>query len=227
LSAQRIREVAGTVRAPSLRLLPNADAREDASAWSVPLWFPLVAVALMLVGPWLVADLWQRMLLLEGCLVGALLWLRPPLRLWAKPREVPAGVLTTVAMLAAAFAVVQGLRFVAPELIAGANEVYGWASTWPPLVTAALLPVVAGAEDLVWRFGITLGLVRRLGPAGAVAAGAVAFALAHATTGPPVLALAALLAGAVWSALAVRTRSWPIVLACHVVWDASMVWLAP
>ena len=39
--------------------------------------------------------------------------------------------------------------------------------------------------------------------------------------------LAALMAGMAWSAVAVRTRAWLAVVACHVVWDVSIVLLAP
>ncbi len=229
LSAERIREVAQTLKVPSMRLIPSACARHDAQRWSVPPWFPVLAVLALLAGPWLITDVWLRMLAIEGCLVAALLMLGAPLRSWMRARVVDlgTGVLAALVMFAGALGVTAGLRMLSPNLMASASEVYGWASVWPLPATLVLLVLIAGAEDLVWRFAITLGLVQHLGPGGAVLVGGIAFAIAHATTGPPILVLAALLAGLLWSALALRTRSWPAVLTCHVLWDASVVMLAP
>lgn len=229
LTADRIREVAQTINAPSVRLLPSAAARQDAQRWSTPLWFPVLATVALLLGPWLIEDLWLRMLALEAGLVAGLLAGGAPLRRWIRleTKDLGIGVVAAIVMVAGALGVTAVLRMFAPELMAGTSEVYGWASSWPPVATALMLPLIAGAEDLVWRFAITLGLVRRLGPTGAVLVGGVAFAIAHATTGPPILVFAALLAGVLWGALAVRTRSWPAVLVCHVLWDASVVMLAP
>ena len=227
LDAARIREVAGSVTAPSVRLLRSAEARTEATAWSVPLVFPLLAVASLLVGPWLIEDLWLRMLALEGGLLALLLVFAAPVRGWLRPRALGLSLGVTAVMVGAGLATVAALHMLAPGFAQAAEEVYGWARSWPAAATLLMLPVIAAAEDLVWRFGITLGLARRFGPGPAVLLGAVGFALAHATTGPPILAVAALLAGLVWGALAMRTRSLPAVLLCHVVWDASMVMLAP
>ncbi|MGH1343424.1 MAG: NAD-dependent epimerase/dehydratase family protein [Nannocystales bacterium] len=229
LSTDRIREVAQTLDAPSLRLLPSAADRTDAQQWAVPLWFPVLALAALLLGPWLIEDLWLRMLAIEGGLVAALLAAKAPIRSWMRlsPRDLGVGVAAGLVMVAGALGVTAGLQLVAPELMADASEVYGWATTWSRPATVLMLLVIAGAEDLVWRFAITLGLVQRLGPAGAVFVGGLAFAVAHATTGPPILVLAALLAGMLWSALAIRTRAWLAVVTCHVLWDASMVIVAP
>lgn len=229
LTAQRIREVATLVKAPSVRLLPSAAARHDAAQWSVPLWFPVLAVLALLLGPWLIEDLWLRMLAFEGGLVAALLASGAPARSWMRTRasELGIGVAAAAVMTAGALGVTAVLRVFAPELMASASEVYGWARAWPLPAILVMLPLIAGAEDLVWRFAITVGLVRRLGPTGALLVGGFAFALAHATSGPPILMLAALLAGLLWSALALRTRSWPAVLVCHVLWDASIIVLAP
>ncbi|MCR9160942.1 MAG: NAD(P)H-binding protein [Nannocystaceae bacterium] len=227
LTAERIREVAADIEAPSLRLLPDAGAREEASRWDVPLWFPVAAVLALAAGPWLIEDLWLRMLALETALACGLLSLGAPWRAWLRPRRALWGVGAAALMLGAALGVTTALHAAAPSLMASAGEVYGWASSWPLPASLAMLVLVASAEDFVWRFGITLGLVRRVGPGAAVAIGAVAFALAHVTTGPPILWLAALLAGAAWSALAVRTRALLPVVLCHVLWDASIVLLAP
>ncbi len=229
LSPERIREVASTIHSPSLRLLPTADDRRDANAWSAPVLYPVLAVVALLLGPWVVEDLWLRMLGLEAALVGALWFSGAPMGTWlrGRARDVGIGLGAAAPMVLAALGVVALLRETAPGLMRETANVYGWTSTWPLALTVVLLPLIAGAEDLVWRFGITVGLCRRLGPVGAWVIGAGAFALAHATSGPPVLVLAAFLAGLAWGALALRTRAWWAVLTCHVAWDASILWLAP
>ena len=227
LTPERIREVAAEIDAPSLRLLPSAEAREAASRWDVPAFFPMLAVALLLAGPWIIADLWVRMLVLELGLVGVLIASGAPWRAWLRPRHASWGIVAAAVMIGGALGVTALLRAFAPSLMGSTQEVYAWASSWPLVATLVMLPIIAGAEDFVWRFGITLGLVRRVGPGVATLVGGVAFAVAHATTGPPILWIAALLAGTAWSALAVRTRALLPVVLCHVLWDASMVLLAP
>mgnify|MGYP000220798410 CR=1 FL=1 len=227
LTDARVQAVAQDIDAPSVRLVPNAAARASLRAWSVSPLFILLAVAALLLGPWLIADLWIRMLVLEVALVAVLARSNAPLRRWLVPRGTWVGVGAATVMVAAALGVTAVLHRVAPGLMLDATQVYGWASSWPLPATLVMLPIIAAAEDLVWRFGITLGLVRRLGAAGAVAAGGVLFAVAHLTTGPPILAVAALLAGLAWSALAVRTRAWLPVFICHLLWDVSLVALAP
>ncbi len=227
LTPERIRDVAAGLLTPSLRLLPDAQARQEASRWDVPSFFPVLAVLALLAGPWLIDDLWLRMLVLELALAGGLIALGAPWRDWLRPRRISWGLAAAVVMIGGALGVTTILHAFAPSLMASAGEVYGWASSWPLLATLLMLPVVAGAEDFVWRFGITLGLVRRVGPGVATLLGGAAFAVAHATTGPPILWLAALLAGTAWSALAMRTRVLLPVVVCHVLWDASMVLLAP
>ncbi len=90
-----------------------------------------------------------------------------------------------------------------------------------------LLPLIVLGEDLVWRAGITLPLAARLGPLKGASLGAVAFAAAHLTSGPPVLVAAALGAGFAWSLLAVRTNSLWAALVCHLVWDLLVMFVAP
>lgn len=227
LTPGRIREVAADLDPPSLRLLPSAEARAEASQWSVPVVFPLLATLALLAGPWLIEDLWLRMLVLELGLAAGLLALGAPWRSWLEPRGALWGLGAAAVMIGGALGVTTVLHAVAPNLMTSAGEVYGWASSWPLVATLVMLPVIAAAEDFVWRFGITLGLVRRLGPGLATLSGGLVFAVAHVTTGPPILWLAALLAGTAWSALALRTRALLPVALCHVLWDASMVLLAP
>ncbi len=231
LTAERIGALAARVEdgPPSVRLAPSPEHRAELTRWSVPLWFVALAIVALLVGPWLISDVWLRMLALNAVLGTTALLVGTPWRRWlgASRSHVGIGLAAAAVMIAGASGVIAVLRSVAPGWMEDTATIYAWAHRWPGAATAAMLVVIAAGEDLVWRFAITLGLVRRFGPGLAMVVGGVAFAVAHWTTGPPVLALAALIAGLAWSALAIRTRSWLAVTLCHVLWDAALVGLAP
>jgi membrane protease YdiL (CAAX protease family) len=97
----------------------------------------------------------------------------------------------------------------------------------PPLVIAALalLPVILG-EELVWRGVVQTALVRRLGPSRGVPVAALAYALAHAPLGSPVLVVVALSCGMAWGALRAASASLLPGLLAHLVWDILvLLWL--
>jgi membrane protease YdiL (CAAX protease family) len=95
----------------------------------------------------------------------------------------------------------------------------------PAAVLLAFLPVIF-AEELVWRGVVQDALARRFGPYGGAALAAVAYALAHAPLGSPVLALAALACGLCWGALRAATGSLVPALVAHILWDAViLLWL--
>jgi membrane protease YdiL (CAAX protease family) len=101
--------------------------------------------------------------------------------------------------------------------------VYGAIDEVPRTTAMVLLPIVVLAEDITWRAGATLVLARRVGPHAAIAIGAIAFAAVHLTSGPWVLAAAALVLGALWNAVLLRTRSLAAVTAMHLGWDALVM----
>jgi membrane protease YdiL (CAAX protease family) len=97
----------------------------------------------------------------------------------------------------------------------------------PPLVVAslALLPVILG-EELVWRGVVQTALVRRLGPWRGVTLAALAYALAHAPLGSPVLVAVALLCGMSWGTLRAASASLVPTVLAHLVWDVLvLLWL--
>jgi membrane protease YdiL (CAAX protease family) len=97
----------------------------------------------------------------------------------------------------------------------------------PPLVTSlALLPVIFG-EELVWRGVVQTALVRRLGPWRGVTLAALAYALAHAPLGSPVLVVVALCCGIAWGTLRVASASLVPTLVAHVVWDVLVLFWLP
>ena len=97
----------------------------------------------------------------------------------------------------------------------------------PDALAVPLLLLIVLGEEIVWRGAVTLPLAARLGPWAGVLAGAVAFAVAHLPLGVPVLLVAALGAGAFWSALAVKTRSLVPALVSHVLWDLTVLFWLP
>jgi len=89
------------------------------------------------------------------------------------------------------------------------------------------LPLIAIAEELVFRGAIQGGLELRLGRTGAAIAAAVLYACGHLASGFPALVGLALVLGLFWGLLRARTGSlWPGVLS-HVVWDLFVVVWAP
>ena len=96
----------------------------------------------------------------------------------------------------------------------------------PPVIAAlALMPVILG-EELVWRGVVQTAFVRRLGPWRGVTLAALAYALAHAPLGSPVLVVVALSCGMAWGALRAASASLVPSLLAHLVWDILvLLWL--
>jgi membrane protease YdiL (CAAX protease family) len=115
----------------------------------------------------------------------------------------------------------------APTLWRETASLYAWAGEHPLVWTVPLLILIVAGEELVWRGALGIGLAKRIGAWPAVAVSATVFCIAHLTTGPPVLALAALLAGAAWTWLAIRTRSLVASFVAHLGWDVALLWLTP
>lgn len=235
LSADRIRAIAAEVTptTPSVRIAPDAEhatlLRDASKSRALP-WLALVATALLIGSGLLTNDVWMRMLALNlglGALTIAFAGL--PWRELARvsPRIIGWGLGAAGLMLGGAFAVVGGLRVLQPQWVEGASAVYTWGELYSPLLTLALLAIIVTGEDLVWRIGIGLPLCGRLGPMGGALSCGALFALAHITTGPPILLFAAFVAGTAWCMLAVRTRSLFATALCHFTWDAVIVFVAP
>lgn len=147
--------------------------------------------------------------------------------LWRpKPRDLARGV-AAAALLYLAGALVVPALVTSPALAAQMAAVYGWRHAVPGVLVVPLLLLIVVGEEIVWRGAITLPLAARFGPWAGVVAGAVVFAAAHLPLGMPVLLLAALGAGAFWSALAIRTRGLVPALVSHVLWDLTVLFWLP
>jgi membrane protease YdiL (CAAX protease family) len=91
------------------------------------------------------------------------------------------------------------------------------------LVSLLLLPPVILAEELVWRGAVQTVLCRRLGPMPAAILTVVAYALAHAPAGSPLLTFVALACGLYWSLLRLASRSLLAPLLAHLLWDLALL----
>ena len=113
-----------------------------------------------------------------------------------------------------------------PSIAAEAAALYAAFRAPSPAVAAiALGPVVLG-EELVWRGAVQAALVGRFGRRGGVFLAAVAYALAHAALGSPLLVVVAFLCGIAWGALRAASKSLIPPLVAHLVWDVLVLALA-
>lgn len=237
LTDARIVELAQRVPdfAPSVRLAPTPDhdrwlAQRQGSLRRASIVVAL-AMAAMLVLPRWVPNIWIRMAVIEGAMAGLLIAATPGLRwrsmLAPSAKNLVVGLAGAVVLYAGCAAGFAALGWVAPGLAAQAAVIYAWSATMALVPQLALLTLTVAAEDIVWRAGVTIPVAARWGPGAGVAASAVLFALAHLTTGPPLLWIAALVCGAFWSALLIRTRSLAATVVAHLAWDLAVIYLAP
>ena len=129
-------------------------------------------------------------------------------------------------MAAATYLLYPVLARLSPVIAADTARLYASFRTVPrPIASAALLPVILG-EELVWRGVVQTELARRCGPWRGVVLAALAYALAHAPLGSPLLVLVALLCGMVWGGLRAASGSLVPSLLAHLLWDVVVfLWL--
>ncbi|MEM6993386.1 MAG: NAD-dependent epimerase/dehydratase family protein [Myxococcota bacterium] len=237
LTDATIRRCAEEVRdlVPSVRIAPSpAHQRwlvDRADAWSALRWLVPIALLLMLAAPALIPNVWIRMAVLEAALAAAVLAGVPALRWRASwslsPRTIGLGLLAAAALYVACGLGFAALGRLAPALASRAAEIYAWPTTLSVAAQLPLLVVTVAAEDIVWRAAVGIPLAARLGPLAGVLVAGTLFAAAHVTSGPPILWLAALVCGALWTALLIRTRSVAATVVCHLSWDVTVIYLLP
>ncbi len=229
-SPTRIAALAQQIPPPrmSLRLFPNPAHRRwftdvRVSSAAVP-WALAVMVAMLLL-PALVEGLWIRMLAIE--LVAAPLAVALISMPWGRLAQLRPTMLAT-GLVGAAFLYIGARAAVAAgqpfAITAQLALVYEAMTAIPSAYAMILLPIVVVAEDITFRVAITTLLARRTGPVAASLMSGAAFAIAHLTAGPPILVLAALVLGTIWSALFIRTRSLVAVVTMHLGFDALVLW---
>ena len=129
-------------------------------------------------------------------------------------------------MAAATYLLYPALVRLSPSIATDTARLYASFRALPPVIASlALLPVIIG-EELVWRGVVQTELVRRLGPWRGVILAALAYALAHAPLGSPLLVAVALLCGIIWGTLRAASGSLVPSLLAHLVWDVVVfLWL--
>ena len=172
-------------------------------------WAPLAVLGPLLAAVVLVRDPQARRLL------------RPSVRLLAL------GLAGGLLMTAATYALFGVFARMAPDLRLLTIGLYHElrAPSFTPAERAALIPLVAAAEEVVFR-GIALPDGGK-GAARAVALNALLVGVAHLSSGNWLLALVAALCGAAWGALRVATRSCVPGMVTHVVWDLAILVVRP
>jgi NADH dehydrogenase len=236
LSPARVQEIAEALPSPwwSIRLVADPAHRHWLRSHAAVLgslrWFLPLLLASMLLMPTVLEGIWARMAAIDLGLAAVALTCMPlGWRALLRPSvaRVAAGVAAAAVMFGGALMVLTVVARLAPEFVTQAATVYAWVDLLPPAMTMVAGAAIVAAEDIVWRGAVTLPLAARWGAVGGCSMAGGLFGLAHATSGPPILLLAAVLAGTAWSALAVRTRNLCTVIVCHLLWDAAMVLTSP
>ena len=209
----------------------NGDVSRDAS---VPISAASLAIACIVV--WVVAAVSAALLGIWLAIGGAavalgvavLLFDRAAARriLQPSPRLLLLGAAAGGAMAVATYVIYPVLVRIAPSIATDTAALY--AAFRAPSVTIAALalaPIILG-EELVWRGVVQAALARRVAPWAGVPLAALAYALAHAPIGSPVLVVVALLCGIAWATLRAASGSLIPALAAHLVWDVVvLLWL--
>jgi membrane protease YdiL (CAAX protease family) len=152
--------------------------------------------------------------------------LRPLLRLsW---QHVGWGFVAGLLMLGVTYAAYPPLAAASPALAIQARALYAiLGAAQPRWVTAAFLPFIIVAEELIWRGVVFAALRERLPVAATVLLGAALYAAGHAPIGSGLLIALCLACGLSWSAVRAWSGSLVPVLVCHLLWDMFVFILRP
>ena len=172
---------------------------------------------------------WAPLAVLGPLLAAVVLFSDPKARGLLRPsvRLLALGLAGAAVMTVSTYALFGVFVRMAPDLrlltIGLYNELR--APSFTPAERAALIPLVAAAEEVVFR-GIALpdggkGAVR------AVALNALLVGVTHLSSGNWLLALVAAVCGAAWGTLRVVTRSCVPSIVTHVTWDLAILVVQP
>ena len=173
---------------------------------------------------------WAPLAVLGPLLAAAVLYADPRARGLLRPsvRLVAYGFAGAAVMTALTYVLFAVFARTVPDLrlltIGLYNELR--APSFTPAERAALIPLVAAAEEVVFR-GIALPDGGGQGAVRAVAVNALLVGVAHLSSGNWLLALVAALCGAAWGGLRVVTRSCVPSIVTHVVWDLAILVVQP
>lgn len=114
-----------------------------------------------------------------------------------------------------------------PDVVTQAAALYATLGQAEPWRAALVLPLVITGEELVWRGAVQGALERRFGPAGAALISTLAYGLAVAPIGSPLLVAIALGCGLYWAILRAYFRSLTPALISHLIWSVIVFLIAP
>lgn len=182
--------------------------------------------ALALRHPWIRVGVLDLLVLVGG--LGLAQW---PLRtLFRAPRPASAlgvGLALAALMWGCGAGVHELLVTRSAEYASGVATILAWHNLAPLALTLALIVLTVCCEELAWRGAVAIPLAHRWGPWTGWLIATLLYALAHLFVGPPVLVLAALGAGALWTWMAISRGGLLAAVVCHLFWDLLVFWLAP
>jgi membrane protease YdiL (CAAX protease family) len=144
-----------------------------------------------------------------------------------RPDLVRAGIIAGTVMTVATYVLYPFVGHFIPAVVPQAAALYATLGQAEPWRAALVLPLVITGEELVWRGSIQGALERRFGSRGAAAIGTLAYGIAVAPIGSPLLVAIALGCGIYWSALRAHYRSVTPALISHLIWGALVFLIAP
>ena len=172
---------------------------------------------------------WAPLAVLGPLLAAAVLFGDPHARALLRPslRLLAVGLAGAAVMTAGTYALFGIFARLAPDLRLLTIGLYHElrAPSFTAAERAALIPLVAAAEEVVFR-GIALPDGGR-GAVRAVALNALLVGVAHLSSGNWLLALVAALCGAAWGGMRVATRSCVPSIVTHVLWDLAILVVRP
>ncbi len=191
---------------------------------------PLAAAVWVVIFAWQPLNFWVLMTAGVGGLGLLALAVRGPfpVREGVRASDLVLG-LAASAVLYAVFAVGRVVAgYVLPFAGAQIGTVYVIRTQAPVWAIAAALALVIGpGEELFWRGLVQWGLVRSLGPLRGWAGATLLYGLVHMAAGNFMLVLAALVAGAFWGWMYLRTERIAPVVVSHILWDVTVFLLLP
>ena len=111
-----------------------------------------------------------------------------------------------------------GFLLFRPLVEGGAIQVYSLRSQMPSSTIALILLFTSLGEEVYWRGFVQSEFNLRFGAAKALFSTAGLYAFVHVWTLNPPLILIALLAGLIWGALYIKTKSLQSAIASHIIW---------
>jgi membrane protease YdiL (CAAX protease family) len=210
--------------------LPPTAARRIAWPFAVAILALAIAIWLALIQRFGAGDVYA-VIGPYACALSVLLclgWSRE-IRNWLQPqvRPVLIGLAVGVLMTAATYPVFQLAAKLVPELDQTVKGLYSGArSTTLPKALAWVVTIIA-AEELMFRGVWPHVLSQRMSQRAAYALSLATYVLAQFGTGSYIVALMALVCGAIWSVQRVWTNSLLSSFIAHLIWTPTVILLYP